>query len=293
VILIAVPSLWLLWLPLALYGAFGGGSDSSKGDKQMFNRRFVEIETRWNTELENWRDRCGAAELRRLLERLSEEYKSLAARERAEIAAYRETRKKHQLHAYLDAFEIRHAKIKGIGPAKEAALASFGIESAADIELSRLLTVPGFGQINSRALIDWRAKIEHRFVYSDTPNETDKQELAQIRMRIETTAASIRRSLLAAPRNLASIAQKINTTSRITDPVLMRVHQEREQIRCDLSALGMTPPPAPPAPPPRSSSVASASSNTISLSRIARRGANAGKRFWGCSRYPKCRGTRG
>jgi restriction system protein len=26
--------------------------------------------------------------------------------------------------------------------------------------------------------------------------------------------------------------------------------------------------------------------------RIARRGANAGQQFWGCSTYPKCQGTR-
>jgi len=26
--------------------------------------------------------------------------------------------------------------------------------------------------------------------------------------------------------------------------------------------------------------------------RTARRGANAGEKFWGCSNYPKCRGTR-
>jgi ssDNA-binding Zn-finger/Zn-ribbon topoisomerase 1 len=25
--------------------------------------------------------------------------------------------------------------------------------------------------------------------------------------------------------------------------------------------------------------------------RVARKGRNAGKRFWGCSRYPKCDGT--
>ncbi|TVS08559.1 MAG: hypothetical protein EA417_22595 [Gammaproteobacteria bacterium] len=28
------------------------------------------------------------------------------------------------------------------------------------------------------------------------------------------------------------------------------------------------------------------------VKRTASRGANAGKQFWGCSRYPACRGTR-
>ncbi len=28
------------------------------------------------------------------------------------------------------------------------------------------------------------------------------------------------------------------------------------------------------------------------VKRVARRGASAGKAFWGCAEYPKCRGTR-
>lgn len=28
------------------------------------------------------------------------------------------------------------------------------------------------------------------------------------------------------------------------------------------------------------------------IKRIAKRGANAGKAFWGCTSYPACRGTR-
>jgi restriction system protein len=32
--------------------------------------------------------------------------------------------------------------------------------------------------------------------------------------------------------------------------------------------------------------------NSVMVMRTARRGANAGSEFWGCSNYPKCRGTR-
>lgn len=31
---------------------------------------------------------------------------------------------------------------------------------------------------------------------------------------------------------------------------------------------------------------------SLMILRIARRGANAGQQFWGCSTYPKCQGTR-
>jgi hypothetical protein len=32
--------------------------------------------------------------------------------------------------------------------------------------------------------------------------------------------------------------------------------------------------------------------NALMVKRLARRGVNAGSSFWGCSNYPRCRGTR-
>jgi hypothetical protein len=32
--------------------------------------------------------------------------------------------------------------------------------------------------------------------------------------------------------------------------------------------------------------------NALMIKRLARRGVSAGSSFWGCSNYPKCRGTR-
>lgn len=32
--------------------------------------------------------------------------------------------------------------------------------------------------------------------------------------------------------------------------------------------------------------------NALMVKRVARRGAESGSTFWGCSNYPKCRGTR-
>ncbi|MFZ5773857.1 MAG: topoisomerase DNA-binding C4 zinc finger domain-containing protein [Thermodesulfobacteriota bacterium] len=40
----------------------------------------------------------------------------------------------------------------------------------------------------------------------------------------------------------------------------------------------------PPAPPPLCPKC-----NSIMVKRTARKGSNAGKEFWGCSQFPKCR----
>jgi restriction system protein len=59
-------------------------------------------------------------------------------------------------------------------------------------------------------------------------------------------------------------------------------------------SAGRVPPPAtkavPPAPPERA--LACPSCGSAMVRRIARKGANAGSQFWGCSKYPACKGTR-
>ena len=54
--------------------------------------------------------------------------------------------------------------------------------------------------------------------------------------------------------------------------------------------------PAVPAPaqPPAMAKVASSCPlcGAVMIERTAKKGANAGNRFWGCSTYPKCRGVR-
>ncbi|MFC3118296.1 topoisomerase DNA-binding C4 zinc finger domain-containing protein [Jhaorihella thermophila] len=67
------------------------------------------------------------------------------------------------------------------------------------------------------------------------------------------------------------------------------------------------PPPRPAPQPPRTSRVATPTPprqtatsgrptcprcGASMVRRIARRGPNAGGQFWGCSRYPRCKGTR-
>lgn len=44
--------------------------------------------------------------------------------------------------------------------------------------------------------------------------------------------------------------------------------------------------------PPAAGEHAEAICKATMVRRVARKGANAGAMFWGCSAFPKCRGTR-
>ncbi|WP_368859810.1 helix-hairpin-helix domain-containing protein, partial [Escherichia coli] len=68
-----------------------------------------------------------------------------------------------------EGFFIDAASIPGVGPARKAALRSFGIETAADVTRRGVKQVKGFGDHLTQAVIDWKASCERRFVFR--PNE--------------------------------------------------------------------------------------------------------------------------
>lgn len=96
-----------------------------------------------------------------------------------------------QLTRFLDGFRIADAKIRKIGSARKALLASYGIETAADVSQSRIESVQGFGGFLATNLVAWRDGIARRFIFnvSEPLNPQDlsalKQRLLQKRQDIE------------------------------------------------------------------------------------------------------------
>lgn len=316
--LFTLPNLWIIWIGLAFWG-FGLSQKSEKINPQPFVSAFINAETRWIQAVDEWHRRIGYNDFLALDKELTaarDAYKALGEEERSFRSKYQNERRDRQLRAFLDQFDIQHGSIHGMGPSKQTTLASYGIDTAADVVKARLLNVPGFGEVNSRGLLDWRAKLEKRFVYQAQENNTDRQEIARICSALDAKAVPLRRKLSVGPQNLELLANRIKQAKSITDPVLSQVQRQREQAKCDLAFLTIPVPHIPQArtPPaqiqPRQSAVQSAtyrpssqpSTSTSSqkcprcgnamVKRLAKRGRNAGGYFWGCSRYPRCKGTR-
>lgn len=71
----------------------------------------------------------------------------------------------YHLKKHLEQFYIDDVQIRGLGPARKAALQSFGIETAADVVENDVRQVKGFGNALTQALLDWRASHERSFVF--------------------------------------------------------------------------------------------------------------------------------
>lgn len=56
--------------------------------------------------------------------------------------------------------ELRHASIRGIGPKLTSRLLKVGITKASDVTPSRVSAVPGFGDVKTAAVLEWRRQVE-------------------------------------------------------------------------------------------------------------------------------------
>jgi DNA-binding helix-hairpin-helix protein with protein kinase domain len=71
-----------------------------------------------------------------------------------------------QLNAFLGRFPLAKGCAPGIGDARVAQLASFGIESAADVDIDSICAVPGFGPHLANGLMSWRRNLATRFRFN-------------------------------------------------------------------------------------------------------------------------------
>jgi DNA-binding helix-hairpin-helix protein with protein kinase domain len=106
------------------------------------------------------------ADFRRLKDRLGqlrEQYHQLPARYEAERPLH--DREAYFLNQFLRTCFISEHDIDRIGPGRQALLASYGIETADDVEEERLRGVRGIGPVLAGNLLAWKRKMRAQFKY--------------------------------------------------------------------------------------------------------------------------------
>lgn len=304
-----MPGGFILWLG-ALIFAFSqfGKNDFNTSDWQT---RYSKVDSEWDNYITQWRKSLGivqAAQLRDSLEADAAEYRGLNEEKTRALTRLNSERRDRQLNDYLDNFLIRRATISGIGHARTTMLASYGIESAADIKTQAILNISGFGQATADKLLDWRKKLEGKFVYKPAPNQSDVAARAKLEAEFSNRAATLARKISSGLAELDQLTSTLRAKLQTEDRRLGDIAQRRAQADADLKYLGVSKPYKPPATliytPPVTvrtpTHTASFSKGGVQcplcgsgmVRRTAKRGPRRGSHFWGCTRYPNCKGAR-
>jgi DNA-binding helix-hairpin-helix protein with protein kinase domain len=143
-------------------------------------------------------------------------------------------RERDQLHHFLERYQIKDGSISGVGKGRAATLASYGIETAADISETRLAPIPGFGPVRTRALMAWRKACEQRFRF-DPKKGVDPADLAALQKRVDSKRRDLEATLLVGAKELQQAKSRIDLQAKTTSQELLRIHDRLGQARADLA----------------------------------------------------------
>ncbi len=315
----------IFWIGLGVFGL--SRLLTAKVDRAPLLNAYADADSRVHVASIAHLQRVGFVELLHLrneLENSIGQYQQLEAGLAHELERLKATREARQRHQFLDRFLLSRVKISGVGPAKMATLASFGIESAADVSYDAVMAVPGFGESLTGKLLQWRREHETKFRYNAMSDPSDRQAEDVVRAAAASKRAAMQSKLQAGLAALRAAPSRLISNKSMPEPALMQALADRAQAEQICATLGIkTPPHSPlnlsvpkPIPVPTNRSTApphSAPSSTMQrgstpgrltstiscpicrasmVKRKAKKGPYAGKLFWGCSRYPQCKGTR-
>ena len=119
-------------------------------------------------------------------------------------------------------------------------LASYGIETAADITKQRVLVIPGFGNAIANSLVAWRRSVEAKFIFNAAA-PIDPKEIANVKAQIlkqkASKVAEVRRFI----RQLDSVAVDIKSRRRPMQHSLQARYWALKQAECDFNAAKFAP----------------------------------------------------
>jgi len=190
------------------------------------------MEQRWKREAG---DKVFKEKLRELAQ-LKSQYESLDAEYAQEKQKLQTTIRERQFHKFLDSFFIDNHRIPNIGPGRKATLASFGIETAADIEPYSIMNIKGFGEKSTNALVRWRKSLESQLVF-DPSKGIDPADIAVLNQKFRQRRTQIEGALLAGPELLNQIMADIMRKRQSLRVEVEAAAQALAQARSNMSVF--------------------------------------------------------
>jgi len=144
------------------------------------------------------------------------------------------TFRKEQLQEYLERQFVSAASIPDIGPSRKTILASFGIETAADVSRSAIQRVAGFGPHLVERILNWRTQREEAFGRNTNlkpPTDWLDRVRQQHQSALATEAVKLRSSLAEYPEIYASCDRQLAAAAVDIDSAMARLRTSLAAVR--------------------------------------------------------------
>jgi DNA-binding helix-hairpin-helix protein with protein kinase domain len=158
------------WITVG-YWAWSAVSEPPSALRAERNRRKVALsvaEDKWASVQRKWSDFAAGGELEWYLGKLHRarvEYEKLGAEHEMARRKLLDTLRERQLLRFLSRFHVEDVTIADFGAVQVAALVCFGVETAAEVERSRLEKIGGLSSTLITQLLAWRWGLERMFKF--------------------------------------------------------------------------------------------------------------------------------
>ena len=143
--------------------------------------------------------------------------------------------REQQFEDHLRSTLIEDATISGIGKARKATLAAYGIETAMDVDSAALERVRGFGETLRGELIKWRRSVEQAFRF-DAARGIPLADLRALSMSFHQRRSVLQIALREGPNLLGSISRNAVEEMEHLSTQASRLVQQLAQAEADLCA---------------------------------------------------------
>lgn len=212
-------------------------NDGGEGEKRRSALR--DTQERWTTVLRQWQQETSDEPFAHKLHALSQkrtEYLALAPAYQQDRTQLEMKRQDAQRQKFLEHHFIARANLKGLGPGRKATLASYGIETAADITRHAVQAVPGFGPARTQELLNWRRRIEVQFRF-DPKLGTDPKDITDLEQRYARKRHDLEAVLLRGETELQQIRIGILQKRDTLGEALRSAAAQLAQAQADVSVL--------------------------------------------------------
>ncbi|HLZ08969.1 MAG TPA: hypothetical protein VKT80_10305, partial [Chloroflexota bacterium] len=202
------------------------------GQKDVAREKWRQVEKRWRAESGDGQFARKRAEI----ENARRVYLDLPARRQRERQRLDTQKQERQLSRYLRGYQISAATLKGIGPGREATLASWGIETAYDVTYSALMAVPGFGPELTQQIVNWRRRIERGFTFDPT-QEIDPSDLEFLDRELDREQDRVEQILRGGASDLRRLSDQAVRQRKALEPLIDDARRALAQAEADAAAV--------------------------------------------------------
>jgi DNA-binding helix-hairpin-helix protein with protein kinase domain len=243
--------LWSEWEPLrilasivpALAGVlilFLPGKDTA--EKKRRKKAFEDAKYSWKLWEKKWIAEAGDAGFTvqvTALNALRAKYEAIERDYQNALVELQHTTKERQQKKFLENCYIENCTSSRLGDNRKAALRSFGIETAADIDMHTIMSIPGFDAAIANELVAWRAGQERLFVYDDKKG-VSPSDIQNLIHTFQPRIRPVEREFLMGIENLHAVQQKILRNRAKFQPVIEKSARDLAQAEANFSVFTLT-----------------------------------------------------